>query len=39
MSAPAETYPKNMFWRLTTGVANNEDIFMAPISLDISIKF
>ncbi|CAD8180144.1 unnamed protein product [Paramecium octaurelia] len=35
MSAPAETYPKNLFWRLTTGVANNEDIYMAPISLDI----
>ncbi|CAD8084753.1 unnamed protein product [Paramecium sonneborni] len=35
MSSPAETYPKNMFWRLTTGIANNEDIYMAPISLDI----
>ncbi|CAD8086127.1 unnamed protein product [Paramecium sonneborni] len=35
LSDPAETYPKNMYWRLTTGIANNEDIYMAPISLDI----
>lgn len=27
-TSPADIFSNNIFWRLTTGIGNNEDIFM-----------
>ncbi|CAD8168781.1 unnamed protein product [Paramecium octaurelia] len=34
-SSPAEVFSTNIFWRLTTGIGDNEDIYMQPIQMDL----
>ncbi|CAK71937.1 unnamed protein product (macronuclear) [Paramecium tetraurelia] len=35
-SSPADIFSTNIFWRLTTGIGDNEDIYMQPLQMDLS---
>lgn len=39
LSELARTFPTNIYWRLTTAIANNEDIYLAPVLLDRNKRF
>ncbi|CAD8180178.1 unnamed protein product [Paramecium octaurelia] len=32
---PADIFSTNIFWRLTTGIGDNEDIYMQPLQMDL----
>ncbi|CAK56800.1 unnamed protein product (macronuclear) [Paramecium tetraurelia] len=32
---PADIFSNNIFWRLTTGIGDNEDIYMQPLQMDL----
>ncbi|CAD8073877.1 unnamed protein product [Paramecium sonneborni] len=34
-SSPADVFSNNVFWRLTTGIGDNEDIYMQPLQMDL----
>ncbi|CAD8078859.1 unnamed protein product [Paramecium sonneborni] len=34
-SSPADIFSNNVFWRLTTGIGDNEDIYMQPLQMDL----
>ncbi|CAD8160788.1 unnamed protein product [Paramecium pentaurelia] len=34
-SSPADLFSTNIFWRLTTGIGDNEDIYMQPLQMDL----
>ncbi|CAD8171699.1 unnamed protein product [Paramecium pentaurelia] len=34
-SSPADVFSTNIFWRLTTGIGDNEDIYMQPLQMDL----
>ncbi|CAD8156527.1 unnamed protein product [Paramecium octaurelia] len=34
-SSPADIFSTNIFWRLTTGIGDNEDIYMQPLQMDL----
>lgn len=35
-SSPADTFSTDIYWRLTTAIGDNEDIYMQPIQMDLS---
>ncbi|CAD8175003.1 unnamed protein product [Paramecium pentaurelia] len=35
LTNPADIFSTNIFWRLTTGIGDNEDIYMQPLQMDL----